>query len=74
MTNLVDVDLTTATINDITARYPQTITVFNDFGVDACCGGHVTLADAATRDGVSLPDLTAALRKAIADADATART
>jgi iron-sulfur cluster repair protein YtfE (RIC family) len=27
------------TINEIVAAYPETIPVFNEVGVDTCCGG-----------------------------------
>jgi regulator of cell morphogenesis and NO signaling len=73
MKQFVDLDLALATINEITARYPQTITVFNDFGVDACCGGDATLAEAAARDGVNLDALNAAIRSAVAGVDIAAR-
>ena len=59
-----------ATINDITTRYPQVITVFNDFGVEICCGGDITVSEAAERDGVDLQALTTALENAIASVSA----
>lgn len=40
------------TINEIVARFPQTVAVFNRFGFDTCCGGGITIAEAARRDGV----------------------
>lgn len=48
-------------VNDVISLYPETISVFNDFGIDACCGGAVPLAEAARRDGVDLDELMAAL-------------
>jgi regulator of cell morphogenesis and NO signaling len=51
----------TLTENDAIRHYPETITVFNDFGIDACCGGAVPLAEAARRDGADLDALLAAL-------------
>lgn len=63
----------TVTVNDITARFPETIAVFNDFGVDACCGGDLRLVDAAARDGVDLQALTEALAKAIGGSAVTTR-
>ena len=56
----------TLTVNEITARYPETIVVFNDFGIDACCGGDVPLAEAAARDGADAGALTTALKRALA--------
>ena len=53
------------TINQITAAFPRTIAVLNDFGVDVCCGGDVTVAEAADRDGVNLVQLRRALEAVI---------
>ncbi len=53
------------TLDEITNRYPETIEVFNRFGVDMCCGGAASLGEAAVRDGVSLPKLQEALREAL---------
>jgi len=73
MENRLDLELGSATINEITARYPKTIAVFNDFGVDACCGGDATLREAAERDSVDCDSLTASLRSVIAGDGVTAR-
>jgi regulator of cell morphogenesis and NO signaling len=54
------------TINAIVARHPETIPVFNRFGLDTCCGGGVRVDEAAQRDGVDLETLRAALNQAIA--------
>ena len=54
------------TLDDITNRHPETIEVFNRFGIDICCGGAATLEEATRRDGVDLPTLQAALRDALA--------
>lgn len=59
------------TLNEITARYPATIAVFNDFGMDVCCGGDVPLAEAAERDGVDLGALTAVLKLAVGEQPVT---
>jgi regulator of cell morphogenesis and NO signaling len=45
----------TATVNEILAQYPEAVSVFNLFGIDACCGGDATIDDAARRDGAE-PD------------------
>lgn len=73
MKNVAELDLASATVNEITARYPGTIAVFNDFGVDACCGGDVDLTEAALRDSVDVDRLTAALARVIDSADTAAR-
>lgn len=53
------------TLDEVTNRFPETIEVFNRFGMDVCCGGGASLRDAAMRDGVSLPKLQDALREAL---------
>ena len=55
-------------VNEILARYPATIPVFNVFGIDACCGGAASLEDAASRDGADLASLLGALERAATDA------
>jgi regulator of cell morphogenesis and NO signaling len=54
-----------STVNEIVAQYPDTISVFNQFGIDSCCGGGVPLADAAHRDGADVGALLAALQEVI---------
>jgi len=53
--------LDTPTVNDIIRRCPATVEVFNRFGIDACCGGAVPVADAAARDGADPQALRRAL-------------
>ena len=48
------------TINEIVARYPQTIPVFNRFGLDTCCGGGVC-CDKTSVCGRLLPSPSSAL-------------
>ena len=50
-----------ATVNDTRLRYPVSIKVFNAFGIDACCGGAATLAQAAADAGIALDLLLDAL-------------
>jgi regulator of cell morphogenesis and NO signaling len=64
MQNMTQVD-PTMTINEIVARYPATIPVFNRFGMDTCCGGGVSVDDAARRDGIDVAAVLAALREAV---------
>jgi regulator of cell morphogenesis and NO signaling len=54
-----------STVNEIAAQYPDSITVFNQFGIDSCCGGAVPLAEAAQRDGADVDELLAALQEVI---------
>lgn len=64
MQGTTQIDMT-ATVNGIVAQYPETIGVFNQFGIDTCCGGGVPLADAARRDAADIDSLIAALNAAI---------
>ena len=58
--------LTTAmTVNEAIATWPPTVAVFNRFGIDACCGGAVPIAEAAERDGADLAALTAELTRVL---------
>lgn len=59
MTNL-SIDART-TVNDVVLAYPQTVSVFKTFGIDACCGGAKSLDEAARRHGVDLDALLHAL-------------
>ena len=52
------------TVTDAIRRFPATVAVFNDFGIDACCGGAVPIAEAAERDGADPGELLAALERA----------
>lgn len=45
------------TINSITHRYPDTIAIFADYGIDSCCGGEKTLEEVARRHGLSLDEV-----------------
>ncbi len=52
------------TINEIVARHPETIAVFNRFGMDTCCGGGASVEEAACRDGLDVGQILSALREA----------
>lgn len=54
------------TVDAMVARHPETMPVFNRFGLDTCCGGGAPIADAARRDGANLDELVQALRDALA--------
>lgn len=53
------------TVRDLVGRYPQTRPVFEKHGIDYCCGGGKSLADAAREHGRSLPELIDSLKKAL---------
>ena len=59
------------TVNEIVRRYPETVAVFNRMGVDLCCGGGLTLAEAIDADGIDEDDLREALDEALASAPAS---
>lgn len=67
MSDVIQLD-PSLTINEIVARNPETIAVFNRFGMDTCCGGGVSVVDAARRDGLDLDQILAALRDAMEQA------
>jgi regulator of cell morphogenesis and NO signaling len=50
------------TINQIVAAVPNTLSVFQRFGLDTCCGGGLSLSTAVERHQLSLETLLAALR------------
>ena len=52
-------------VNDVIQSHPATTTVFNKFGIDACCGGAVSITDAALRDGADPTALLNALNAVI---------
>ena len=58
------------TVNETIARFPTTVRVFNAFGVDACCGGDASVAEAAERDGVPLDALVQGLADEVGSAGA----
>ncbi|MCL5957823.1 MAG: DUF542 domain-containing protein [Chloroflexi bacterium] len=57
-------------INDVIKKHKETISVFNKFNVDSCCGGGKPIEVTAKRDGVDVDALMAALNEAVEKADA----
>ena len=56
----------TTTIRELVGQCPQTRKVFEEFGIDYCCGGGKCLAEAAQASRRDLLALLAAIEKAIA--------
>lgn len=54
----------TMTVGEVVARAPRAARVFERVGIDYCCGGKRTLADACARAGLSLDDVVAAVVEA----------
>jgi regulator of cell morphogenesis and NO signaling len=52
------------TVNEVIRRHPATLPIFNEYGIDTCCGGGVALAVAAERDAVDLGTLLLRLQQA----------
>ncbi len=51
-------------VNDCIKLYPGTIGVFTRFKIDSCCGGAVSIEEAATRDGADIEALLKELNEA----------
>ena len=65
--SLQDEVITVASVvNDVIQSHPGTTNVFNEFGIDACCGGAVSVQDAAVRDGADPAALLNALNAVVA--------
>jgi regulator of cell morphogenesis and NO signaling len=64
-TSTTTAHLEEGTVNEIVRLHPPTVEVFNRHGIDACCGGAVSVRDAAVRDGADPEALLAALREAV---------
>lgn len=52
------------TVREIALENPASIRVFEQFGIDYCCGGRKPLADACNAKGLALDDVVAALNAA----------
>lgn len=53
------------TINEIIARWPQSIATLNALGIDTCCGGGEALRDVAAEMGTTEQTLIAAITPAL---------
>ena len=55
-------------VNELLRLYPVSAHVLNAFGIDTCCGGALTLTEAAADAQVPCEDVTHALAQAVAHA------
>jgi hypothetical protein len=54
------------TVEAAARRSPQGLPILQRFGIDTCCGGHLTLAQAAASAGVPVETVLRALEPAVA--------
>lgn len=59
---------TTTTVRGLVVAHPEARQVLESLGIDYCCGGGNTLADAVTEAGLDLAAVVKALEQAVADA------
>lgn len=50
------------TINEAILALPEAVAVFDGFGLDACCGGGLSIAEAARRHGLDVAEVLDAVR------------
>ena len=60
-------DVAMMNVNDVIRDYPDTVEIFNRFGIDACCGGAAGVRAAAVRDGADADALVAELRRVVGE-------
>lgn len=59
-------DVAAMSVNEVIRIHPQTVEVFNRYGIDACCGGAAPVRIAAERDGADAAEVLAELERVIA--------
>ena len=59
------VDLATTPILELTIAYPELKQVLDSYGLDTCCGAHLSVTEAAAQDGIDPAPVLDALRKAM---------
>ncbi len=57
----------TLSVNEILKRCPASVRVLNAFGIDTCCGGAASLAEAAAEANIPVTDLLDAIEYLAAD-------
>src|SRR6185312_2018396 len=56
--------IATQTVREIALEHPATIRVFEQFGIDYCCGGRIPLDEACAKKNLAIGEIVAALEKA----------
>ena len=64
-TEIAETVTSASIVNETLRQFPATTGIFNQFGIDACCGGAVSIREAAIRDGANPDELLNALNVAI---------
>jgi uncharacterized protein (DUF2249 family) len=59
-------DLASTPILELLASHPELQPILEEFGLDTCCGGHFSVAEAAAHDGIDVQPLVQALEQALA--------
>jgi iron-sulfur cluster repair protein YtfE (RIC family) len=61
--------VTTTPIMVLTAEHPELLPILDGFGLDTCCGGHLTVVEACGEHGLGVAAVTEALREALVPHD-----
>jgi regulator of cell morphogenesis and NO signaling len=56
--------IATQTVREIALENPASIRVFEQFGIDHCCGGRIPLDEACAKKNLAIREVVAALEKA----------
>jgi regulator of cell morphogenesis and NO signaling len=58
-------------VNEAVKEYPQTLYVFQEAGIDTCCGGALPIAEAARRHNIDVAELLKSIELATASCSCT---
>jgi regulator of cell morphogenesis and NO signaling len=58
-------ELKDRTVGEIAMLYPESLKIFEEYRIDLCCGGRLSLAEVARKHGLDLERLLAALEKVV---------
>ena len=61
--------VTATPIMVLTAAHPELLPILDGFGLDTCCGGHLTVVEACGEHGLGVAAVTEALREALVPHD-----